>query len=157
MTREFKDLQSYVEESPTHALGLVLLMDQFSRNIYRGAASKRVFTEVDPRSLQLAKYVTSKGIDLDESNLNRRFFFYLPFSHSEDLADHKVAQSKLDDLIRLDPGNEMMVQNKEFEVRHAKLLEKFGRYPHRNKALAREMTQEEGEFLEQGGDNFGGN
>ena len=129
-------------ESTEGCLALIILLDQFPRNIYRNSA--KAFA-ADPKALALAKDVVARGVDA-EVPADARTWLYLPFEHSEDMADQ---QRCMDLFGRL--GDEEKLK---WAKLHADIIEKFGRFPHRNSVLGRESTAEEIEFLENGG--FGG-
>ncbi len=127
------------EKSAEGGLALVILLDQFPRNMFRGSA--RAFA-TDHLARAVADRAIAGGFDLavDET---MRPFFYLPFMHSELLADQ-------DRCLRLhealgDP------EQKRFAVMHRDIIAKFGRFPHRNRALGRETTPAEQAFLDGGG------
>jgi uncharacterized protein (DUF924 family) len=128
-----KDWRKYSEGS----LAEVIVLDQFSRNMFRD--SEKAFA-YDPQSLQLAKNAILEGQDKDLSP-KKRAFLYMPFMHSESLADHDEAMRLFDQ-----PGLE---GNLSFENAHRTIIEKFGRYPHRNAVLGRESTAEELEYLKE--------
>ena len=117
------------------SLAEIIVLDQFSRNIYRD--DPRAF-ECDPVALALAQTAISKGFDSSLPQ-TQRSFFYLPFMHSESQIIHKEAV-KLYELL----GNKT---NLEFELQHKKIIDKFGRYPHRNSILGRQSTSDEVDFL----------
>jgi len=123
-------------------LAEVLVLDQFSRNIHRDTAA--AFAN-DGLALALAQEAVARGCDL-ELPVPQRVFLYLPWMHSESALLHEQA-------LRLfaTPG---MEQNLEFEHRHKAIIDRFGRYPHRNEALGRRSTPEEIEFLAQPGSAF---
>ena len=123
-------------------LAEILVLDQFSRNIYRDDA--RAFAQ-DPLALGLAQEAVAGGVD-KSMNASQRAFLYMPYMHSESLLVH-------DEAMRLfnQPGLET---NYEFEIKHREILERFGRYPHRNKVLGRASTPSELEFLSQPGSSF---
>ena len=123
-------------------LAEVLVLDQFSRNIHRDTAA--AFAN-DALALALAQEAVARGCDL-ELPVPQRVFLYLPWMHSESALLHEQA-------LRLfaTPG---MEQNLEFEHRHKAIIDRFGRYPHRNDALGRISTPEEIEFLAQPGSAF---
>lgn len=130
------------QKTPKGALSEVILLDQFSRNIFR--ETKESF-EYDDLALKLARESISKKQDLELTKVERSFL-YMPFMHSESLSVHEEA------VILFDlPGLE---DNLKFELMHKKIIEKFGRYPHRNKILGRESTPEEIEFLNTKGSSF---
>jgi uncharacterized protein (DUF924 family) len=129
-------------ESARGRLAEVLVLDQFSRNIHRDTAA--AFAN-DALALALAQEAVARGCDL-ELPVPQRVFLYLPWMHSESALLHEQA-------LRLfaTPG---MEKNLEFEHRHKAIIDRFGRYPHRNDVLGRRSTPEEIEFLTQPGSAF---
>jgi uncharacterized protein (DUF924 family) len=127
---------------PKGALSEILVLDQFSRNIFRDKAQAFAF---DSLALCLAQNATANKLD-EQLNTTERGFMYMPFMHSESLAIHEKAV----ELFSI-PGLE---GNLDFEYKHKKIIEQFGRYPHRNKILGRTSTPEEIEFLLQPGSSF---
>ncbi len=124
------------------ALAEVIILDQFSRNIYRDTA--KAF-ENDSQALALAQVAIDKGFH-NELSKDEKSFLYIPFMHSESSAIHELAVNLYQDL-----GNE---SNFEFELKHKAIIDRFGRYPHRNALLNRVSTEEELEFLKQPGSGF---
>lgn len=123
-------------------LAEVLVLDQFSRNIHRG--TPQAFAQ-DGMALVLAQEAVACGADQLLPPVQRGFL-YLPFMHSESRAIHLQAEA----LYRsLGNGNQL-----NFELRHKAIVDRFGRYPHRNAILGRESTAEELEFLKQPGSAF---
>lgn len=138
--------------SPRGRLALVLLTDQFPRNIWRGTAPAFAF---DALARRWAKEAIQLGLDLDARPIER-VFLYLPLEHSEELADQREAVRLFDALAgsvpsALRPGFDGYV---DFARRHLDIIERFRRFPHRNAALGRETTAEEAEFLRQPGSSF---
>ena len=123
-------------------LAEIIVLDQFSRNMFRG--SPLAFAS-DALALALAQEAISAKADAGLSPTERSFF-YLPFMHSESLAIHAVA-------LELYRKNGIQ-SNLDFEIRHKQIIERFGRYPHRNGILGRQSTDEEIEFLKQPGSGF---
>lgn len=123
-------------------LAEIVLLDQFSRNIYRDQA--HAFAN-DALALALAQELVAGAHDA-ELPVEQRAFAYLPFMHSESLAIHAQALVLFDQ-----PGLE---SNLRFELLHQDILQRFGRYPHRNGALGRPSTPQELEFLAQPGSSF---
>lgn len=121
-------------ESSEGALAEVILLDQFSRNLFRGDA--RAFAQ-DEYALELARGMMKRGQD-EELPIEKRQFVYMPFMHSESSAVHEEAL-KLFEII----GGESL----KYEIEHKNIIDRFGRYPHRNEDLGRESTPEEVEFL----------
>ena len=125
------------------ALALVLLFDQFPRNLYRGTA--HAFA-TDP----LARSIAGPAIDREyhlEIEPPLRPFFYLPFMHSEDLAD----QDRSVALYEEHDAETGDVDSLKFAVIHRDVIRRFGRFPHRNAAFGRESTPEERVFMVDGG------
>ena len=121
------------------SLALVLLLDQFPRNIHRGTL--RAFAS-DARARDIAGTVVDRGFDR-RAPLDRRFFFYLPFEHSEALAD----QERCVALNRASGDADAL----KWAELHADIIRRFGRFPHRNAVLGRVSTPQEQEFLDSGG------
>jgi uncharacterized protein (DUF924 family) len=121
------------------ALALVLLLDQIPRNIFRG--SGHAFA-TDPLALHFAGRAIEAGFDAQvEPAL--RFFFYLPFEHSEAIADQRRA---VELFTALDDANLLG-----YAVAHRDVIARFGRFPHRNAALGRSNTPDEQAWLDAGG------
>jgi len=127
---------------PRHCLALIVLLDQFSRNIYRGDA--RAFAE-DKHALDIAADAIRRRFD-SLYGAKERAFFYLPFMHSEDLS----AQERALGLFKARLPDSM---NLRYAVQHHEIIRRFGRFPHRNRILGRLSTPEEIAFLKQGGFN----
>jgi uncharacterized protein (DUF924 family) len=128
------------------ALALVLLLDQFPRNLYRGSA--HAFA-TDPLARSIARGAVEAGRDkVVEASL--RGFLYMPFMHSEDRADQDLSVS-LFEAYDAETGE---LGGLKWAVEHRQIIDRFGRFPHRNAALGREATAEERAFLDGGG--FGG-
>lgn len=127
------------EQTPEGALALIILLDQGSSMLFRG--NRRAF-ETDPLSLAVARRALERGFDQRFPELHR-WFFYLPFEHSEDPADQARAVELFS---RLEP-TEANLLALDYAVRHQRVIERFGRFPNRNAALGRESTPEELEFL----------
>lgn len=120
------------------ALALLILLDQYPRNAFRDTA--HMFA-TDPLALLHARVAIAAGFDR-QAEPALRPFFYLPFEHSENAVDQATA-------VRL--CAELDAQTARFARLHAEIIERFGRFPHRNRALARETTEAEQRFLEEGG------
>jgi uncharacterized protein (DUF924 family) len=129
-------------QSPEGRLAEIIVLDQFSRNMFRGSA---MAFATDSMSLALAQEAVATGADRPLSPVQRSFL-YMPYMHSESLVIHEVAV----ELFRKN-GIE---SNLDFEFKHKKIIEQFGRYPHRNELLGRESTPEEISFLTQPGSSF---
>ena len=120
------------------ALALLILLDQFPRNAFRDTA--RMF-ESDARARDIARNAVGKGFD-QRADAPLRNFFYLPFMHSEDLADQEFAVELARPL-----GGEAL----RYAILHRDIIAKFGRFPHRNAVLDRTTTPAEQLFLDSGG------
>ncbi len=123
-------------------LAEIIVLDQFSRNMFRGSPLSFAF---DPLALSLAQEAVSIGSDRD-LNQAERSFLYMPYMHSESLKIHDIAV----DLFSANCSPKSL----DFELRHKAVIERFGRYPHRNAILGRESTREEIEFLREPGSSF---
>lgn len=119
-------------------LALLLLLDQFPRNAYRGTG--HMFA-TDGKARAIARAAVEAGLDREVDAMLRPFF-YLPFMHSEKLAD----QERCVALCAPIAGETLR-----FAIEHRDIIARFGRFPHRNQALGRETTPEERSFLEDGG------
>ncbi len=127
------------ETTDDGTLALVILLDQFPRNMFRGAP--KAYSS-DAQALEVARRALSRGVDRRiEAPLLQ--FLYLPFMHSEDLAD----QLRCIDLFRTTDDTE----NLQYAEAHADIIRRFGRFPHRNRVLGRTTTPEEQAFLDCGG------
>ena len=123
-------------------LAEIIVLDQFSRNIYRDSP---LSFATDSLALVLAQEAIRVGADKKVSE-SMRSFFYMPFMHSESAVIHEEAVVLYEAY-----GNE---GNLDFELRHKAIIDRFGRYPHRNEILGRDSTAEEVEFLSQPGSSF---
>ena len=127
------------EASDDGALALVIVLDQFPRNMFRGDA--RTYAS-DALAREVAHRAIERGVDKRIDPALRQFL-YLPFNHSENLAD----QLSCIELTRA-AGN---AENLEWAEHHADIIRRFGRFPHRNRLLGRDTTPEEQAFLDEGG------
>jgi uncharacterized protein (DUF924 family) len=128
--------------TPKGRLAEVIVLDQFSRNIYRNTPG--AFLQ-DPMALALSQEAVTAGA-LDHLDPTERAFLLMPYMHSESAAVHVEAEQLFKEWA---PDG-----NYEFELRHKAIIDRFGRYPHRNKILGRASTPEEEEFLKQPGSGF---
>ena len=133
-------------------LALILLTDQFPRNIWRDQAAAFAF---DVLALRWAKEALALGLDT-RARAIERVFLYLPLEHSENLADQQHAVRLFDALAasvssELRPAFDGFL---DYARRHLEIIERFGRFPHRNAALGRETTAAEADFLRQPGSRF---
>ena len=131
-------------DSATGYLGLIVLLDQFSRNIHRDSAESFA---ADAIALQLALEVIDKGLD-KELTLEQRAFVYLPFRHAEDLAMQKIGLDKTREI------NAQAYGSDKYAISHLSIIERFGRFPHRNKIIGRENTEDEEAYLSDGTAGF---
>lgn len=128
--------------TPQGRLAEVIALDQFARNIHRG--TKLAFA-ADPLALALAQEAVAAGADL-ALPIERRAFLYMPYMHSESAAIHAVGEPLMKEGAA--PGTH------DFELRHKAIIDRFGRYPHRNAILGRPSTPEELAFLKEPGSSF---
>jgi len=148
--RRFQDVHSAAaagefsawRDRPQGRLAEIIVLDQFSRNLYRD--DPRAFA-CDGMALVLAQEAVRGGYDRELYPLMRAFV-YMPYMHSESAAIHEQAVKLFDQ-----PG---MESNLDFEYRHKEIIDRFGRYPHRNDVLGRISTAEELAFLQQPGSSF---
>jgi len=129
--------------TPRGALALLLLLDQFTRNAFRGTA--RAFAG-DHRALAIARKAVARGFDR-RFNEHARIFFYLPFEHSESLGDQHVCIGLI---ARFRPPRSLR-----WAVQHRNIVARFGRFPHRNAVLARPSTAAEEAYLASPHERFG--
>ncbi|HWA38341.1 MAG TPA: DUF924 family protein [Burkholderiales bacterium] len=125
----------------TECLALVIVLDQFPRNMFRGTA--RAFA-TDEQARDAARLLLAHGWDLSMPP-ERRLFAYLPFEHSEALADQDLACERMAGFDE---------EQRRYAEAHRDIVRRFGRFPHRNAALGRPSTAEEIEFLRQPGSGF---
>ena len=133
------------ERTAPGALALVIVLDQFPRNLYRGSA--RAFA-ADPRAREVADRALSRRLDQDIP-LAQRHFFFLPFEHSESTADQErsIALFQAWAEAHDGPARDRALEQMRYVHRHAEIVARFGRFPHRNEALGRESTEAEIAFL----------
>jgi uncharacterized protein (DUF924 family) len=137
------DLDDWKEEARS-CLALVIVLDQFPRNMFRG--DPRSYA-TDRKAQETAEYAVDHALDRELPEFQRTFL-YMPFMHSEDL----VHQRRSVELFRRLGGNE--TDSSYYAARHMEIIERFGRFPHRNEILGRQTTPEEAEFLTQPGSSF---
>lgn len=146
------ELDHWVSE-PRGALALILLLDQFTRNLYRGTAL--AFAN-DARALAISRDGIARGLDRPLGVVERAFW-YMPFQHCEDIEVQRESVRLYRAL--LDDSPEQLIpfskNTYEFAVLHCEIVERFGRFPHRNELLGRSATAEEIDYLEDGGHRFG--
>lgn len=137
------DLDLWREE-PESCLALIIVHDQFPRNMFRGDEKTHA---TDDYALELAKYAVAEGQDRALPEFQRTFV-YMPYMHSEDLEDQESCVRLFGAM-----GDEYE-NNLKFAISHRDIVERFGRFPHRNALLGRESTPEEVEFLKEPGSSF---
>jgi uncharacterized protein (DUF924 family) len=132
------------KETPLGCLAYILLLDQFPRNMFRGTAQA---FETDAHALEIAKHAIEKHFDQALLPIQKRFI-YLPFEHSEAIEDQEESVSLFEKTKKDDP------LGYDYAVRHLKVIERFGRFPHRNALLGRKNTTDETEFLKKPENSF---
>lgn len=128
------------QATPKGSLALIILLDQFPRNMYR---DKPASFASDAHARRIARNALKHGFDREALPV-QRMFFYLPFEHSEDMADQRLSLELFGQL----------GANQNYARRHHDIVARFGRFPHRNAILGRVSTPEEIEFLKQPGSGF---
>ena len=129
-------------KTPSGRLAEIIILDQFSRNMYRDTPQAFLY---DGIALALAQEAIALGADKTLTPIEKSFL-YMPFMHSESLVIHEKA-------VALYKANGI-ANNLDFELKHKEIIERFGRYPHRNIILNRESTTEEIEFLSKPNSSF---
>lgn len=140
-------------DAPETVLALVILLDQFTRNLYRGTT--QAFAN-DARALELARAGIDRGFDRS-MHLVGRAFLYMPFQHSEDPDDQKRSVHLFKALIEDSsaPFKPFAENSWKYAVLHREIIERFGRFPHRNQLLGRDSTEQEKQYLQEDGHRFG--
>ncbi len=138
------DLNDWREEAEG-CLALVIVLDQFPRNMFRGDARTHA---TDAQGLETAEYAVDRALDRELPAL-QRMFLYMPFMHSESVEDQRRSV-ELFGLLAEQGGPDVV----EYAVGHKEIVDRFGRFPHRNVILGRETTPEEAEFLTQPGSSY---
>jgi uncharacterized protein (DUF924 family) len=132
--------------APDSCLALILLLDQLPRNLHRGSPAAYA---CDAKARAMARHALERGFDRSQSPA-RRCFLYLPFEHSEDLADQALGLALFEALAGdLDDPKALAAAR-----RHHEIIARFGRFPHRNKVLGRLSTAEEEAFLKEPNSSF---
>ena len=134
-------------EQPRSALALIILLDQFPRNMFRDIA--RCF-EADSQALAVAEAAIAHQHDRAMLPVER-IFLYLPFEHSENITDQHQSVSLFEALVRSAPELQSTL---DYAYRHRDVIAQFGRFPHRNESLGRQSTEAERLFLKQPGARF---
>lgn len=138
------ELDGWREEAGS-CLALIIVLDQFSRNMFRGDGRTHA---ADGKALETARYAVENALDR-ELPMFQRHFVYMPYMHSEDIEVQRRSEA-LFERLREDGGPNLI----EYAVGHREIVERFGRFPHRNSILDRETTSEEVEFLKGPGSSF---
>ena len=146
------DLAAWEQAAPS-CLALVILLDQFPRNIYRGMAEA---FQHDPKALDVATRGVEAGY-LEQFSPVEQWMFILPFEHCEDISVQRVGIELFEGIVDR-AGTEWEPSTRgslDFARRHLEIIERFGRFPHRNDVLGRESTAAEQAYLVDGGESFG--
>lgn len=140
------------QSAPRSALALIILLDQFSRNIFRNTPNAFVN---DERALAICRSGIASRQDIP-LNVVERAFFYLPLEHSEDIVLQEQSVAAFASLVEAAPPawQALCVSFHDYAVRHYDIIARFGRFPHRNRILGRASTDEEIAFLRQPGSSF---
>lgn len=133
--------------TPIGACALIVVLDQFSRNLFRHQA--KAFAG-DALALAVARRLVAAGGDQRLPTAQHRVFVYLPFEHDESLESQHLSLALYEQLAKVSG----LVDNLDYARKHAVIIERFGRYPHRNAALGRASTPEEIAFLKAPGSSF---
>ena len=141
-----------VDDSPSGQLALILLLDQVPRNLYRGTAE--AFAS-DEEALALCLDGHSRGLD-ESLSLIERAFFWMPLQHAEDLERQELGVQLFGSLAASGPERDALwTEFARYAELHHDIIQRFGRFPHRNEALGRPTTDREEAWLEEGGARFG--
>lgn len=139
-------------DTPRGCLALILLLDQLPRNLYRGTA--RAFAS-DDQALELCLEGHRSGLDRPLA-LIERVFFWMPLQHAEDLERQELGVQLFTSLASEDPERDALWSGfADFAELHHDIIQRFGRFPHRNAALGRTTTDQEAAWLQAGGETFG--
>jgi uncharacterized protein (DUF924 family) len=133
--------------TPPGTLALIVLLDQFTRNCFRG--TPRAFAG-DNEALKLARTLVDTRDELTLPTIHHRVFVTMPFEHDEALASQREAVRLLQALFD-ETGDKDVEDSLDYALRHAEVIARFGRFPHRNVVLGRETTAEERTWLKQKG------
>ena len=135
-------------------MALILLFDQFARNIYRD--TEEAFSQ-DKNAIEICINGIKKGFD-EELHTVQRIFYYMPLMHSEDISMQEKSIECFSNLAKEFATSEsiakMVSGSFEYAMKHYEIVKRFGRYPHRNAILGRESTPEEIEFISEPGSSF---
>jgi uncharacterized protein (DUF924 family) len=138
--------------SPRGALAYIIVLDQLSRNMFRGSA--KMF-EADELARKACKKGIARGFDTNLA-FDELVFFYLPLQHSEEIRDQRLSVDLLAAMLDAAPDGlkDDARYYLDFAERHRAIIERFGRFPHRNEILGRASTPDETEFLREPGSSF---
>lgn len=139
MQQAIKGDLNHWSKDPNHCLALIIMLDQFSRNLYRESA--KAFAQ-DEKALKLAKLAVESDY-LSQVDPEIMPFMIMPYMHSENLEDQQACVD-----IMTTQGLDGYIKS---AIQHLEIIKNFGRFPHRNEILNREMSESEREYLEQGG------
>ena len=139
------ELDNWREEAES-CLALVIVLDQFPRNMVRGDARTHA---TDDKAPATAKHAVERALDRELPGF-QKIFLYMPFMHAERVEDQRRSVELFEGLAA-EPGGPDV---REYAVGHRDIVERFGRFPHRNATLGRETTPEEAEFLTQPGSSY---
>ena len=144
----------HLEDDPKGILGLIIVLDQFPRNMYRG--TPRAFA-YDAEALRLSRKVIDNEMQ-EKLVFAERLFAFMPLQHSEDLAVQEQSVEMCESLhgvalnaVQIEVAEEAV----EFAILHKEIIERFGRFPHRNEILGRKSSAEELQYLADGAETFG--
>jgi uncharacterized protein (DUF924 family) len=141
------DRLDHWQTAPASCLALILVLDQFPRNLFRRQATAFA---TDAKALTIAKQAIAQGFDQALAPI-QRIFMYLPLEHSECLADQLQSVRLFGELVQ---DQAELADTLDYAIRHRDVIERFGRFPHRNSFLGRPTTEAEAEFLKQPGSSF---
>lgn len=146
-------LYDYWQETPQGRLALIILFDQFPRNMFRGTSEVYRY---DSNALQLAGQGITVG-HLADLSVPEQTFFLMPYQHSEDIAVQRVGVDMMRALFSSAAleWKEFAKESLDYAVRHHDIVAEYGRFPHRNSLLGRNSTEAETRFLAEGGETFG--
>ncbi|WP_201258133.1 DUF924 family protein [Piscirickettsia litoralis] len=147
-----EDQWPFARNSAREILAAIILTDQFPRNIYRDTAKAFAY---DGIARKLCRLLIDKKLDT-ELTLIERVFAYLPLEHSEDITDQVESLEKFDELLHIAAAKDKAVfeQYAAYAKSHYDVIDKFGRFPHRNASLGRDSTEKEQAYLQQEGSGF---
>ena len=145
--KAIKNEYDYWQNSAEECLALIILLDQFSRNLFRNNA--KAFA-MDNKALQIANYVINKKFH-EKLTIDQLIFIFLPFMHSEELKDQIYCGKLIDTYLK---NHSSYKEAKKFSQLHQDIINKFGRFPYRNKVFGRKTTIKEKEYLNSTHHNF---